>query len=238
MVDDSQEATELMRQGRYFNESRQWYNALYVAPIGERAMFMILSICAGLVGLIGFIAFLGLMPITERPELLISNARMNDTQPVLRRLRMQGQTINDSFMRYYVEQYVISRESYLAEEYRRNVLFVSAHSDATAATSYAAAVSADNPGNPVALLGSLGTRTVEVQSVRISGGPENWTATVRFSTEIGGTARPSKTQWTATMQFTYSDAVVSETTDPESGDMTATLQEPIFQVVNYALTQS
>lgn len=235
---DEQDASELIRQGSYFQQARQWYTALYIGPISERSFFLMLGVLAIMVGLCGFFAFVGLTPLTERPPIVVSNPRINDTIPSLVRLRASGQDINDALRHYMVRQYVISREDYHYESFAKNYLFVATHSDAGTAATYTASVGPDNPRNPAVLLGAYGTRSVDITNVSFSRVDDRYRAIVRFSTELGGSAPVGKTQWTATIDFNYSDAVVTEATDPETGEEKASLQQPTFQVVNYVLTQA
>lgn len=238
MSADEQEASELIRQGRYFEQAHQWYKALYIAPIAERSFFLLIGLLAVSIGAIGFLAYMGLTPIIERPALIISNNRINDTVPSLTKLREPGMSVNDALRQYMVYQYVVSRETYRAQDFAKDSAFVRAHSSEDVAATYYAAVGPENPRNPAALLGAYGTRTVTIRNVTIDPRAQPQKATVRFSTEIGGTTvAASRTQWTATIEFNYSDAVVTEATDPETGEKIATLQQPKFQVVSYALTQ-
>lgn len=235
---DEPDASELIRQGHYFDQARQWYSALYIGPISERSFFLLLGVLAILIGIGGFAAVVGLTPLTERPAVVIRNERLDDAVPSLIRLRASGQDINETLRLYMVKQYVISRESYSAASYVKNFRFVSTHSDAGTSAAYLAAVGPDNPRNPAALLGAYGTRSVQIGNVTLSKVEGRDRAVVRFSTELGGSAPAGRTQWTATIDFNYSDAVVTEATNPETNEKIATLQQPEFQVVSYALTQA
>ena len=250
---DEHDANELIREGRYYEQARHWYTALYIGPISERSFFLLLGCLGLLVGTLGFAAVMGLTPLTERPQVVVRNERLNDAIPSLTRLRAKGQNINEAMKTYLVKQYVISREDYHAADFTRNSNFVIAHSDPSVAANYVASVGPDNPRNPGALLGAYGTRSVALGTVTFSrvaaaqpvaAGEEAPAASateraiVRFSTELGGSAPVGRTQWTATIDFLYSDAVVTETTDPETGEKKATFQQPTFQVVNYVLTQA
>lgn len=235
---DEQDASEMIRQGTYFEQARQWYTAMYIGPISERSFFLLLGLLAVLVGICGFAAFIGLTPLTERPPIVVRNERLDDSVPSLIRLRSKDQPVNEALRLYFVKQYVISRESYTATDYVKNFRFVTTHSDAGTAATYIAAAGPDNPRNPAALLGAYGTRRVEINSAVLSKVEGRDRATVRFSTELGGSIAASKTQWTATIDFNYSDAQVTETTNPETGEKVASLQQPEFQVVSYALTQA
>lgn len=237
MGEDEQEASELIRQGRYFEQARQWYSALYIAPIPERSLFLMLVLLSLLVGLMSAWAVISMLPLKDRPIVMISNTRINDIIPRAVRMRQGDESINNGLRRFFVNQYVVSRETYLPVNYAKNVLFVTAHSSADLAATYAASVSPDNPRNPVAILGAYGTRSVTINSIAIYPGTPQ-VALVKFSTETGGTAPPSKTQWTARIEFNYSDAVVTQGKDPVTGEKMPNMQEPQFQVVKYEVTAS
>jgi type IV secretory pathway component VirB8 len=201
-------------------------------------LFLILGAVAALVGLAGFYAFVSLMPLSDKPGLLYKNPRMDSDLPSLVPLRAPDTSVNDALRQYFVVQYVLSREGYAYREADKNNLFVMAYSDGAVAEQYAAQVGPQNPRNPAALLGQTGRRLVNVQQADISGSGDVQTATVKFSTEIISVRTIDKTQWTATIEFHYSDAVASETTDPQTGENKATLQLPHFQVISYVVTKT
>src|SRR6187200_160936 len=102
MSGDEHEASELIRQGRYFEQAHQWYRALYIGPIAERGFFLVLGILGLLIGIGGFLAFMGLTPIVERPPVIVSNAKLNDAIPSLEKLHASGMSVNDALRQYLV----------------------------------------------------------------------------------------------------------------------------------------
>lgn len=233
MQPDQQDAAELIRSGQYYEQARRWYATLYINPISERSVFILIGLLAAATTLIGLLAVSALLPLADKPGLIIGNARQEATYTALIPLRRDGETVNQALRKFMVIQYVFSRESYANETALRNSAFVLAHSDAATSAEFAALVGPENPQSPSNLLGALGRRLVKIQSVDISGWGETQTARVTFSTEIVSVTSLSKTQWTATMQFHYSDAVEKTTTDPSTGEEKTTLTEPSFQVIRY-----
>ena len=238
MPSHQEKAAELLRSGQYYEQARDWYRVKYIGPISERNLFLMIGVLAALVGVVGFIAFLGLVPLAEKPGLIYKNARIDYAMPKLVRLRNGSEDINETIKRTLLLYYINARESYSADSFASSSLFITAHSDASVVAQYAAAVDPSNPRSPSALLGRAGTREVHVQSISTRKTGDTQTATVKFSTEIVSITALNKTQWTATIEFLYSDAVVKNTTNPETGEKEITLQEPFFQVVNYALSPS
>lgn len=237
MTKEQEETAELLRSGQYYEDARGWYQALYIGPISERAFFMVIAVLAGLVMLVSIIALTGLLPLTEKPGLLIRNDALNTRTPAIYRIRDEGANINDSMRQFMVGTYVTSRESYKAGDYKRSRAYVLAHSDAPTGASYNALYDPSNPRSPAAILGELGQRLVTIQSVNFKENVEPKLAIVKFSTELRGIGSTSKTQWTATLGYYYSPMQVTDGKDAE-GNPTVTVEDPQFQVVSYAVAQT
>ncbi len=130
------------------------------------------------------------------------------------------------------------RESYDAEDYQLNYNFIHAHSNESTYAEYATIYGSTNPQSPAAILGDIGKRNVSITSAKIDDTVTPHTATVTFETELEGVPTENKTRWTATLQFYYSDLAITQTKDPQTGEMVDTMQDPQFQVVSYALSQA
>ena len=139
---------------------------------------------------------------------------------------------------FFIRHYVIARESYESQKYDEWVAFLNAHSDAPTWATYNAQYGKNNPQSPAALLGTQGKRVVTITSFSVKESVEPKVATVHFTTELEGNSSTSKTRWTAVLQYYYSDLVVQNVTDPETGDEKVITQDPQFQVVNYVLSQT
>jgi type IV secretion system protein VirB8 len=237
MSRETDEVSALLRSGEYYHEARRWYGALYIGPISERSYFLIIAVLAGLITLVAMIALSGLLPLADKPGLVISNPRIDSTAVGLVRLRRDGQSVDEAVRDYVVAQYVVARESYSPESLLRNSQYVLAHSAGPLGAEYAAQISPENPRSPSMLLGDVGKRVVRIQGLNVRRNGQYLEARVTFSTEIISVTSLSKTQWTAQMQFLYSGGNETETVDPSTKEETVTLSPPTFQVVQYVLTQ-
>jgi len=238
MSDDKQAVSEMIRDGSYFDASRAWYQVLYIGPIAERSFFLIIAGLAVAVALVATVALTSLLPITERPGLILKTDRMDSTIANLTGLAPAGANVNPAMLQFFVSAYVMGREGYSAAFFASNSAFVAAHSDEATMNDYVAVYGSQNPQSPAAILGARGSRIVEIQSIAINDTVEPNTATVQFTTELKGTETTSKTRWTATLQYLYSDLTVEPVIDPETGKENITTQDPQFQVVNYVLSQT
>ncbi|MEJ0010199.1 MAG: VirB8/TrbF family protein [Alphaproteobacteria bacterium] len=233
--DEQQRIAELIRSGEYFDEAKRWYQALYIGPISERTAFLIIAVLAVFVGLTGVGAVLGLLPVTERPPELLATDRIDDVTMQLVQIRPRGTDLNHAMLQFFLRSYVSAREGYDVYHYTQSYNFVAAHSDAPTSAAYAAQYGPGAAGGPVAQLGQLGRRAVNVYYVSINDKVEPKVAAVRFSTTSDTGDVPVTSQWTATIGFYYSDFLVTTTRDSRTGEFTTKTQEPQFQVVSYVL---
>jgi type IV secretory pathway component VirB8 len=238
MHDNSQETAQLVESGQYFERARAWYRAIYVAPISERAFFLLVATLASAVALVGFTAVLGLLPLTERPAVLVAAVDVDETVPSLSRVKEKGQPLPQALMHFFIESYVRAREGYAAGDYARNYNFIRAQSDDLAFQAYLATYDKANPQSPAAILGSSAQRLVRVHSITVDESKDPKIANVAFSTEIEGRDLPSRTNWTATLQFVYTDLVMAESVDPKTGETQQITEDPQFKVVDYVLTKA
>ncbi len=237
----SKVTSQLVESGEYFERARAWYRAIYVAPISERTFFLIIAIFAGVIATAGFVAMALLMPITERPGVLLPTANIDETLPKLNTLKEKGKPVNEALINFFVSSYVRMREGYSPVDYEANYNFIRAQSDAPTFEKYVASYDRANPQSPAAILGQTGGRRVTIQSVTVNDPvtPEApKVANVAFTTEIEGRDLPSRTNWTATLQFMYTDLVVAEAVDSQTGQKTQTTEDPQFKVVDYVLTKA
>jgi type IV secretory pathway component VirB8 len=239
METDSKVVAEMVQSGEYFEQSRAWYQAIYIGPISERTFFLLIAVFAALIGLMAASAVMTILPITDRPGIMLSNQRIDDAVPALVKLKQaKSMPAKDALQRFYVSNYVIKRESYAAAEYESNYRFIQAQSDPSALAEYVARYDRAVLSSPAAILAETGKRITTIQSIEVNDAVEPKLATVQFSTDIEGIEHGSSANWTAVLQFYYTDLTVVSVKDPVTGVESFKTQDPQFQVVNYALTQA
>lgn len=230
--------SELIKSGEYYEKSRDWYRTIYIGPISERGFFLIIAFMASVIAVMGFMALFYILPITDRPGIMISNTRMDDAIPKIVRLKEGRTVLNEALQQFFIKTYVTKREGYRAAEYDMNYRFIRAQSDENAFEEYAARYDRNNLKSPAAILGAAGSRVVTITSVELNNSVEPRTATVEFSTDIQGINNGSHANWTAVLQYYYNDMVVTSIVDPITQAEKFETQDPQFKVVHYALTQA
>ena len=238
MTADSKKIAKMVESGAYFEQSRAWYRAMFIGPIAERTFFLIIALLAGLIGLFGFLALMLFLPVTDRPGVVIRNDNLDEVLPHLTAVKERGTALNAGLLKFFVESYVAKREGYDEDHYVANYVFIHSQSDTPTFADYVARDGRENPQSPAAQLGHNGKRIVTIHSVNINDSVEPKVATVQFSTETQLNGQATISNWTANLQFYYSDLIVSMTADPATGENVMKTQDPQFQVVSYALTQA
>lgn len=228
---------EKLEDGSYFKEGRQWYSAIYISPISERIFFIILTCVAGLIFIMAVLALLYLLPIKPRIPFVYRAANMFEEVPTMVRLKKPEDPANPAIVRYYLSAYTTMRESYSEDKFLSSRAFVKAYSDPSVFDEYNRLTHPDNPRSPIRRFGRFIDLSAKVQSVRFDRSAQPYKATVQFSTEEIGTSVSEKTNWTATINFFYTDLVERDVIDPKTGHIMLEFDEPTFQVVSYDVTE-
>lgn len=230
MQSEEQIVSEMMRRGTYFKEARAWYQAIYINIIPERAFFLLVGLIAGLTGFFGFVAFTDLMPLVDRPPIVIYAKDIAEDVPYLTRVRQSREPLNEAMTRFFILSYVSNRESYNAADAAVSQAFVAAHSDPSTLNSYLPTV---NPQTLRAQLGESGEREVLLQDYALNTKVEPPIATVLFTTTDKVNGQAVQSHWRVTIGFYYTPMIVKEGVDKQYGTAIIETEDPQFQVVNY-----
>ena len=234
-----QPPTEIPDPSRYFNDAREWFAAVYIAPIAERVFFLTIAVLSVAIAGMSVVALMRLLPVVERVPIYVRTPGDIDVKvPQISPLRSRGEPMSLGFQRFYVLSYVTNRESYRAEDYLNNAAFVRAYSESSLYQKFLDSYSYTNPQSFAARLGEHGARTVEIEGLDIQASADGsgGQATVPFSVTTQGSAQDSQTRWTAHLTFRYSDIRVSTVTPKGSDEPSLKVEDPGFQVVSYEVS--
>lgn len=235
---EQQNVAQKMASGDYYHDARAWYSALYISPIAERGVFLLMALLAGLVVLFGVWGVTDLLPIVVHKRIIITNHRMDETRTSISSLRAPNKSTNASLKHFFIINYVYMRERYFAADYAKNLAFVEAHSDPTTLRYFRETQGIDNPDSYVAMLGNIGERTVEITGITINNDIQPPVATVQFVTDFKNVTGGSRTAWTATLSFYYTKASLTEMVNPSTGTSRLKIVDPAFNVVSYSVARN
>jgi type IV secretion system protein VirB8 len=240
MAEQDKQIADAIRNGTYFVQARQWFEAVYIGPISERTFFLIIAILAGFVAFFSVSAVIRFMPLTNRdPVLVYATDRPDDVYMTLVPLAEKREPANPAITQFFVTQYVLAREGYFSQTFASNARFVRAQSDVGAYNAYATAYSPTNAASPFAALGEYGQRLITMRSVQIAPPRDGkGSAEVTFSAEIKGAEPISTTNWTAKLEYIYTELTTELVDNAKTGDKDLRISDPHFQVVNYVLQQN
>lgn len=236
MADENHALAESVRSGKYFEQARGWYQAMFIGPVSERTLFLLIAVLAALVALFALLAVSSLLPLKETPAIPIyANGRMDEVQPKLVRLRERKGDANLALMQFFAGRYVMSRESLVVRTFPMDSSFVFEQSSPDVRKAYEALVDAKNPDGMVAKLPPGSERRVTVNGVRVQGGGDKGSALVNFTAEIVSGDASEKSRWTAKLEYNYTGLAVESVTDEKTGEESLKIVDPKFQVVSYGV---
>ena len=224
--------------GEYFEQSRAWYNEMFLAPIAQSNLFKVSAVLSSFAALVGLVSCMSLLPITERTTIPVSTPNIDDTATQSIHLAQKGMTADQTILQFFVKEYVLRRESYSFHSYRKNRAFVKANSDPITFKKYDQVFGVNNPKSPAAILGERGERTVRILNYTVNNNVQPPVATVNFEVSISGKQKLPKTYWTASFSFYYDSLLVEEVVNPETGELTLATQDPVFNVVKYLVSKN
>lgn len=227
-------ASQMLREGRYYDESRKWYAFLYLNPLAERFYFIIVGVLSLIIFVMSLLALNGLMPLSPNVPFYYSTFDAENELPTLEGLRYSSeQSIDDALLRYYVGQYVGMREMYDPEKFVLAGRFLQRYSQASAFDEYRRLVDNSNPRSPIRRLGRVFTRDIEIQTMAFNDPLSPTQATLQFVATEASISEVRKSYWTATLRFTYSGLQIS----PNSGEGASAYSLPTFQVGAYEVKE-
>ncbi len=240
MAEQDKQIADAIRSGSYFVEARKWFEAMYIGPISERTFFLIIALLAGLVAFFSLAAVIRFMPITNRdPVLVYATDRHDDVYMTLVPLTKKGEAANHAITEFFLTQYVLAREGYFSQTFASNARFVREQSDVESYNAYATAYSPSNAASPFAGLGEYGQRLITMRSVRVDPVREGkGSAELMFTAETKGLDTASTTNWTAKLDYIYTELTTELVDNAQTGDKDLRVGDPHFQVVNYVLQQN
>ncbi len=237
MSSEHEEIAERIEDGTYFEEARKWYNQIYISPISERISFIIITGFSIFIFIVAFLALLYLLPIKPRIPFVYHAKDMFHETPRMERLKKASEPPNPSLVNYYLGTYVEMRESYSEATYVLNQNFVKEYSDPRVFNEYFRMTSPNNPRSPIRQYGQYSKIGAVVRGIKYDRTTEPARAIVRFSTIIVEPSDKTVTEWTADIEFYYTDLIERDVINEDTGEIYLEYDEPTFQVVGYEVRE-
>lgn len=209
MTNYNREIAEMIRSGEYFRDAHRWFDEKYHAPIMEKAYSVVVTIIALIATGFAIIGLVRFLPVTVPVTMVF---KFSDTDNKLYNLQMltrQFQNTNYAFLKYFVSEYVIRRESYYVGTLEQDILRVRSMSSPEVFTDYRSHLNPANPDSPIARFERYGRRSVTInRAVFVPDDfdaetiiPKN--ATVFFQTSSVDKNGKNSEKWKAAVSFDY-----------------------------------
>ncbi|PIR38654.1 MAG: hypothetical protein COV35_05700 [Alphaproteobacteria bacterium CG11_big_fil_rev_8_21_14_0_20_39_49] len=230
MKNQDKEIAQKIKDGSYFNDAHEWYMQRYITVVTERSFLIIL---AGIFCICFILLSLNLSAIidkTPKVPLPIEVDNSTDYFSFIKPIAKKEETTQEAMARYFIEDYVKTREEYLPDEmygekFQYKMKKVKSTSSKKVLNEYMNYMNDLNPYSPVARYKDHTERAIKIRSVEFIGDDKTsgqarvlFTATViepRTSEEleeerlkegkVTGYKKISRSSWEATVHFRLPD---------------------------------
>lgn len=155
--------SERIESGQYFKDAMNWYHSKFTNVQTQFSLMLIVAIIAFLAFIITFSGLVAFLPITEKKLFVVYQSITPDTRLTLQTLSHPGDNPHLQLGKYYISEYVKSREEYSPARNDRNLNFVSLMSDDATLQDYLNYTSNTNPESPVIIYANRGTRDIVIK---------------------------------------------------------------------------
>lgn len=227
------EINQSIEDGSYFGEARHWYSLLYITPISERILFIIITAIAAVIFCFAVMSVYNLMPIKPRVPFVYRAKDIIGEVPSMIRFKAPDEPSNPALIKYYLGTYVTMRESYQESLFLMRWKFMQYYSNPSTFNEYNRLSNPENPRSLIRQYGKYADVKTMIHEVTFDREVQPYQGVVQFSTEVIGTGNRKKTDWTATIRFEYTDLIETDHFDEAINDYVLTYKEPTFKVVSY-----
>ena len=226
-----QDVAEMLRDGSYYAEARAWYNTVYLNPLSERYLAILMLILASATLLFALTAVQNLLPLNDEVPYYFSLPDGDAQKLYMQPLRaVPTESLDVSLRRYLVSEYIRRYESYEKEPKTPGVAyFVREYSEGGLWEAYL------SQPEPQTRFGAATRREIALQRLLIQPDPNipgMWNAQGSFTATLIGRTQRVTSRWTVSLSFSYSDATLH--TNAETGQKTMSM--PQFTVMEYERT--
>lgn len=207
----------------YFAEAKTWDQDRMKAALRSRNLAWICAAVGALAGIAGIGAVAALSPLkTVEPFVIRVNETTGAVDVATALTGAKDVTYNEAVTKFFLAQYVRTREGYVPAAAEENFRQVSLMSTTTEQQRYGEFFRGTNPDSPQNVLGLTGSAEVRIRAITFV---NDRVANVRFNRTTRQAQQTTSADWIATITFDYTQAPLSE------GDR---LLNPLgFQVVSY-----
>jgi type IV secretion system protein VirB8 len=211
MANYNREIAEMIRSGEYFRDALRWYDEKYHAPIIEKAYSIMITLVAVIATGFAVVGFLRFLPVEETATVVTTASNVEERDFSLQRLSINTRYTNHALLKYFVNEYVIRRESYAAATLERDVNRVKAQSSAEVFKSYRQFLNPANPQSPITRFERHTQRSIAIDSANFDAENQSFdaeemiptAATVIFTATTGNAKAVEKATFKAVVRFAY-----------------------------------
>lgn len=191
-----------------FATANDWHAEKYSSSLASRNRWLLAAIVAWTLALLCLVALIGLTPLKTVEPYVVREESSSGLVTVLRPLKEEGITAGETLKKYFLAQYVRTRETFDPQDIRHAFKSVMLFSDIETGREYDRWINPENPQSPVAVYGPKKIkRFVNIRSITFLT-PD--TAQLRFTALEKADTSERQSFWIATIQFRFVQQAADE----------------------------
>lgn len=190
----------------YFERSRKWEQDAYLSALRSLRFWRVCAIVALIVSFASVLAVTALAPLKTVEPFVVRVDNSTGIVETMSALQDAPETYDEAIGRYFIGQYIRSREGFVYDEAGYNFRVVALMSDTQIQEQFAAYYNASNPTAPQNVYGRRTTVSVLIRSISFIN--EN-VAQVRYVREEQTDTAVAQSQWITTLTFQFLDTSIS-----------------------------
>lgn len=223
-MEDPKNVARLIENGQYYKDARDWYSQMFLYPVTERALMLVVCLLVMFALLIMYTSIRSLYPLNSQlPFAIFSSWNSDEYYPELKKL---ADTMIDSekvLKDYFIVNYVKDREEYSppVDDVQTKInqnrhSRIRQQSNKRVQRTYNELIDIYNSNSPYQIYGYDTTRRILDDTIIVNYDKENpGLAVVNFTTEERKGTKSKKTNWEATIAFSLTDINVVLDTETE-----------------------
>lgn len=192
----------------YFAEARSWDQDRMKSAMRSRNLAWTVAAVGVAAGILGVGAVAAMAPLkTVEPFVIRVNETTGAVDVATALTGDKDVTYNEAVTKYFLAQYVRTREGYVPAAAEHNFAQVSIMSTSAEQQRYGEYFRGTNPESPQNVLGATGAAAVTIRSITFV---NDRVANVRFTRTTRQAQQTTSADWIATVTFDYTQAPLSE----------------------------
>ena len=221
-IEQNQAVSHKIKNGEYFREAMQWYNAKFVRPQSEVAQMGAFAVIAIIIIVTGMLSFFSLFPLAKNQAIIVGYDVADGHNVSIAKMVLERDSPTEGYVKYMLAEFVKAHEGYSQARFDRNKNIILNNSKESIFMDYSMANDEYNAESPIVQIGMTGSIKVDINKNDIKlidfkkedfqKGAKNGKAKIIFYKQINREGTQSVESKKASISFQYQEIIVDQKT--------------------------